>query len=95
MSPQPVGQAESTSTKAKPRPSSWTLSALRTSLRVREMSLAEQSAPRATYTGASSCEMISHILTGAPALLTSRPPGEVVVVMPGSVVGAIWPPVMP
>ena len=50
---------------------------------------------RATYTGAWSWLNTSHTWSGWPVSAGSRPNGVVVVFSPSSVVGAIWPPVMP
>ena len=89
-----VGHSASTSTNENPLFSAWSWSAFFTAFAARTRCFASKSATRSTYTGPSSCATSSAILSGWP-MLGSRPCGEVVVFWPMSVVGAIWPPVMP
>ena len=92
--PRCVGHSASTSTNAKPRFSTCSCSAFLIAFCALLRCLASKSATRSTYTGPSSPAMSSAIFIGWP-MQPSRPSGLVAVFWPMSVVGAIWPPVMP
>jgi hypothetical protein len=89
-----IGHSDSTSTSAKPTPSTWSWSAfliVRLAWVRRRLSY---SATRSTNTGPSSAAISSATFSGCPANVV-RPSGEVVVGWPRRVVGAICPPVIP
>ncbi len=89
-----VGHSARTSTKEKPRFSTWSLSPLRMAFWARARFLASNSATRSTYTGPSSWAMSSAMRSGSP-IKRLRPKGLVAVFCPMRDVGAICPPVIP
>ena len=76
-------------------PSSWYWNALSRYLRVFRMFATVSAAVRTTRTGLSNWLIISLMRMGYPMVAGSRPSGLVCVFWYASVVGAIWPPVMP
>ena len=93
--PQPVGQADSTSTIENPSPRSWQEKAVLINCFACLILAGVFTAARAAYLAPSKVASNSGMRIGAPTSATWRPSGEVVVTCPSSVVGAICPPVMP
>ena len=94
-SPQFVGQVESTSTNENPRPSTWFWNAYLIAFFAAGIFLGEWTDTRSMYMSVARVDSISDTLIGMPVFAVSRPNGLVVVFCPGSVVGAICPPVIP
>jgi len=78
-----------------PAPSIWYRKALRMARPARRMFCGVLTAQRSMYVTPSSPARTSLMRMGCPSRAALRPGGDVVDIMPSTVVGAIWPPVMP